>query len=97
VIEDDLKNLKLVATAVPLRERILVAAGRARKDRLVGKWISRAAICSLMSAILAGWTSDKGRSNFTPEPSQDPGLTSGSPLTSAPPPPLFKESWEWTH
>jgi len=53
MIEEDLGKLSLFAPAQGLRERVMKAVGRARKDRMVGRWFLGSALASV---LLAGLT-----------------------------------------
>lgn len=73
MIEGDLKKLRLVASAEPVRERILSAARSARKDQLVGRWIGRGAAGSVFLAIVLASLGDRGPSNsLIDQPDRDP-------------------------
>ena len=65
MIEEDLGNLSLFASAQGLREQVLTAIRRARKDRLIGRWFVASAIASV---LLAGLTLRLVDSDPTPEP-----------------------------
>lgn len=59
MIEDDLRNLRLVAGADELRERVLTAAGLAVKDRRVGRWIHAIAAVAVISVALTVALADR--------------------------------------
>ena len=62
MIEGDLKKLRLVASAEPVRERILSAARSARKDQLIDRCIAlgAAAACLVIVAFTADGASSHG-------------------------------------
>lgn len=69
MIEDDLKNLCLIAAAETPRDRILAAAKESRRDSRVGRWISRAALTAVAIALFAVAIGEK---ELAPEATLDP-------------------------
>ena len=52
MIENDLKELRLVSPAQSVRDRILAASRMARKDQRVGRWIRGVAALALAIAVV---------------------------------------------
>ena len=52
MIENDLKELRLISPAGSVRDRILAASRVARKDQRVGRWIRGVAALALATAVV---------------------------------------------
>ena len=91
MIEEELRTLRLGASADGPRFRILEFARQARRDSRFGQWITRTAAAAVLGAVLTASFMENRRSNGRERPNLESDRLTA--LTVSPLPPLRGVPW----